>query len=296
MGLKILYVTDYRQIAQDSGGYISDYLNDLLYYGLYELQQDRNLVSEVVDSTPIISLYKENKDRINHRRLWGGFSSFWLIEDHVPDRSNIEEKIKDKYFDLIIYGSVWRCLDYYDIVSSHYSPDKIIMIDGHDKTNLHTTHDKHPYFKREMVHDFKNLKPISFALPESKFSESNKNKVQDYGTVIPGNSSTYIFTDEESYYEDYNRSYYGVTMKKAGWDTMRHYEIIGSYCMPYFIDIMTCPSNILTTLPKDLIREGTELARDFNEEKYYTLMDELFVYAKENLTTKALAKHVLNNI
>ena len=51
--MKILYVTDHRQIARASGGFISDYLNDLTFFGLKELYGD-----DVIDSTPIISLYK----------------------------------------------------------------------------------------------------------------------------------------------------------------------------------------------------------------------------------------------
>jgi hypothetical protein len=53
--MKILYITNHIQIAQQSGGYLNDYLNDLLFHGFTELDD-----IEVVDSTPIIHLYKEN--------------------------------------------------------------------------------------------------------------------------------------------------------------------------------------------------------------------------------------------
>jgi hypothetical protein len=29
--------------------------------------------------------------------------------------------------------------------------------------------------------------------------------------------------------------------KKGGWDCLRHYEIIGNGCMPYFENIEKCP-------------------------------------------------------
>ena len=54
--MKILYVTNYISSAHRSGGFINDYLNDLVFYGLTELDN-----VEIVDSTPIIHLYKENK-------------------------------------------------------------------------------------------------------------------------------------------------------------------------------------------------------------------------------------------
>jgi hypothetical protein len=31
-------------------------------------------------------------------------TAFWLIGNNNIDRTNIEEKIKDRYYDLIIYG------------------------------------------------------------------------------------------------------------------------------------------------------------------------------------------------
>ena len=93
--MKILYVTDHRQIARASGGFISDYLNDLTFFGLKELYGD-----DVIDSTPIISLYKEYKNKFDHRHLWGGMTAFWLLDKdeahHKGLRNNIEEKIKDK--------------------------------------------------------------------------------------------------------------------------------------------------------------------------------------------------------
>src|ERR1700753_859994 len=106
--MKILYITNHQSIAAYNGGYISDYMKDLLFFGLYEV-----LGPDVVDSTPIVSLYTECKSSVNKERLWGGFSSFWLIDKDMIDRTNIEEKIRDRYFDLIIYGAIKRCQDFY---------------------------------------------------------------------------------------------------------------------------------------------------------------------------------------
>ena len=110
--MKILYITNHIDIAKASGGFINDYQNDLVFYGLRELFGD-----DVVDSTQIVSLYKEYEGKIDPRHLWGGMTTFWLIGDNNIDRTNIEEKIKDRYYDLIIYGAIKRCKQYYDIVS-----------------------------------------------------------------------------------------------------------------------------------------------------------------------------------
>jgi hypothetical protein len=88
--MKILYVTNYSDIAKASGGFINDYQNDLLFYGLRELFGD-----DVVDSTQIPTLYKEYEGRIPQQNIWGGMTSFYLIGDNNIDRINIEQKIKD---------------------------------------------------------------------------------------------------------------------------------------------------------------------------------------------------------
>ena len=275
--MKILYVTDHRQIAIASGGFISDYLNDLTFFGLKELFGD-----DVIDSTPIISLYKEYKDQIHPMYLWGGMTSFWLLDKNTADRSNIKEKIQDKYYDLIIYGAIKRCRDYYDLVSKVYPDNKVILLDGNDDSEVDQLYQKHLYFKRELRQDHKNLLPITFSYPTHYLAKPNKNKTQQYGTVIPGRKETYVFDNEKDYFEDYQKSYYGVTSKKAGWDCMRHYEIMGNYCLPYFPDMKDCPKNTLFNFPKELIIEGTELASNFDIDEYYRILDSIYDYTKNN--------------
>ena len=287
--MKILYVTNYNSIARASGGFISDYQNDLVFYGLREMFGD-----DVVDSTQIISLYKEYENKIPSQHLWGGMTTFWLIGDNNIDRTHIEEKIKDQYYDLIIYGAIKRCKDYYDLVSQHYPTNKVILIDGNDETELDLLYHKHLYFKRELVENHKNLLPITFGIPTSKLAMPNINKTQEYATCIPGQPETYIFKSEQSYYEDYQKSYYGVTTKKAGWDCMRHYEILGNYCIPYFVGLEDCPKNTLANLPKELLLEARNLAGNFDEQSYFNILNELFDYTKNNLTTKNLATYILN--
>jgi len=289
--MKILYVTNYIDIARASGGFISDYINDLVFYGLRELFGD-----DVVDSTQIISLYKEYEGKIHPQHLWGGMTAFWLIGDNNIDRTNIEEKIKDRYYDLVIYGAIKRCKQYYDLVSKYYPPNKVILIDGNDEPEVDPLYTKHLYFKRELQESHPNLLPITFGIPTCKLAEPNKNKTQEYATCVPGQPETYVFKDEKPYYEDYQKSYYGVTMKKAGWDCMRHYEILGNYCMPYFVGLEDCPEGTLANLPKELLFEGRELANNFDEQKYFIILDELFNYTKNNLTTKNIANYILNHI
>ena len=85
-------------------------------------------------------------------------------------------------------------------------------------------------------------------------------------------------------------------MKKAGWDCMRHYEILGNYCIPYFTDLEDCPKDTLSSFPKGLLLEAKELANNFDEQKYYVILDKAFEHTKQHLTTKSLAKYILSHV
>jgi len=292
--MRILFVTNYIDIMNASGGFINDYINDATFYGLRELYGN-----SVVDSTKIISLYKDLKNKIPRANLWGGLTLFWLIDNDDIDRENIEQKIKDKYYDIIIYGAIKRCKNYYNLVTQYYPDNRIICIDGNDESELDPLYLKHLYFKRELHTEHPNLRPMSCSIPGCKITTKFLEKTQEYGTVIPGDTSTYIFKEEQPYYDDYNRSYYGVTTKKAvsgWWESMRTLEILANHCAPYFPELENCPEHILTHLPKKKLIEIRDLANDFDEQKYFSILNELFKYTKEHLTTKAMAQYIMNEI
>lgn len=292
--MKILYVTNHMDILKASGGFLNDFINDATFYGLKELYGN-----SVVDSTKIITLYKEYQSQISRRNLWGGMTLFWLIDNDDVDRSNIEENIKNKYYDIIIYGAIKRCKDYYDLVTQYYPDNRIICIDGNDESELDNLYLKHLYFKRELHIEHPNLRPMSCSIPGCKITTRFLDKTQEYGTVIPGVPETYVFTDEQEYYDDYNKSYYGVTTKKAvtgWWESMRTLEILANRCIPFFPELENCPSNILTHLPKTLLIEGRDLAYNFDKQKYFCILDELFEYTKKHLTTKAMAQYIIDEI
>ena len=143
--------------------------------------------------------------------------------------------------------------------------------------------------------------PITFSMPEEKFSEFREKK-KILSSLIPGVQSTYIYNTEENYYREYAESYFATTQKKAGWDCLRHYEILAQGSIPYFIDIEKCPKNTLALLPKDLLIEGNKMYEKFSKlnsltEKdkleYFNLRDKLFEFTKEHLTTTAMAKYIL---
>jgi hypothetical protein len=148
------------------------------------------------------------------------------------------------------------------------------------------------------------LYPITFSIPDEKIVRYIPRKEKLISSLIPGKRETYIYNTEKEYYNEYRKSYFALTTKKAGWDCMRHYEIMANGCIPYFPDIENSPKNTMALLPKQLILEGNRLykrlenknindltAADIDE--CNTQITKILEYTRNNLTTRDLASYVL---
>ena len=81
----------------------------------------------------------------------------------------------------------------------------------------------------------------------------------------------------------YKKSIFALTYKKAGWDSLRHYEILMNGCIPLFLDIKNCPPDTLTSLPKDKL---IKILNEFNEIlKFYNPFK---IYKKKHLTFRRI--------
>ena len=95
----------------------------------------------------------------------------------------------------------------------------------------------------------RRLRPIAFCIPEEKIVAGPPIKEKDFPAHVVdeelaariGASTSYAFADERAYYDDLRRSRYGVTVKRAGWDALRHYEIAASGAVPCFRDLHAKP-------------------------------------------------------
>lgn len=136
--------------------------------------------------------------------------------------------------------------------------------------------------------------PITFSIPECKICEKIYSKEKFIADIIPGNISTYKFTNENDYYEDYKKSVFGKTCKKGGWDCLRHYEILANGCIPYFENLNYCPSKTLHNFPKQIILDAMNKIKNFeNKSLIDTYSNLLLEYTKNNLTTKHIANYIL---
>lgn len=294
--MKILFV---------SKGDLPDLQCDTVFHGARSL-----FGNDFVDVNRAWYMYKRDKDLYWSERVPNGGNSYGLgfylngnlPDDNDVDRSDILSKIKNKYFDLVIYGSCTRCLDYVREVLEVYPKDRIFFIDGEDDQTIRSQFsDMGHLFKRELaILKTESLHPIQFGAPKEKIVGNVPNKVKDYGTVIPGDLSTYVFKDEFTYYKDYQDSYFGVTMKKGGWDCGRHYEILMNGCVPFFVDIDGCPENTMTKFPKATISEVCNVLRQenpqFSEAWYSDISSDLLTFTKNELTTEKVVLNMLEYI
>lgn len=95
-----------------------------------------------------------------------------------------------------------------------------------------------------------NLLPVSFSIPAEKILIAPPLKIKDFPihivdpeacAAIPGAVSRYAFEKEGDYYADLQQSRFGITMKRGGWDCLRHYEIAANGAVPCFRNLQDKP-------------------------------------------------------
>jgi|SRR5579862_285691 len=152
---------------------------------------------------------------------------------------------------------------------------------------------------------FSQVYPIQFSIPEHKIVQEIPEKDRDFAHLIPWQMHTYIYSEEDHYCKDYQRSYFAVTMKKGGWDCMRHYEILANGCIPYFVDLDKCDKDTMFFLPRDLILEAMNLPgvsylhidhSQFDTAKYYEILNKLLEHTRKYLTTRNMAQYILDTV
>ena len=176
------------------------------------------------------------------------------------------------------------------------------------------------------------MHPITFSIPSKHVQETVQPKGKVMSTVVPGDWSTYAYMPrkehtpqqlaqlERDYYVDMQRSFFGLTWKKAGWDCLRHVELLASGCLPLFTDIADAPRGVLALYPKRVLKllldfpgvvnltgvpgrssSKAERLLDIREEKvnlplYAVAVSSLLEFTRDRLTTEAVAAHVLSRM
>jgi hypothetical protein len=132
-------------------------------------------------------------------------------------------------------------------------------------------------------------------------------KTRAFSDLVPGKPATYVYDTETAYYDQYAASYYAFTWRKAGWDCMRHYEILAAGALPYFTDLSDAPPGVMPGFPRDLVLQamalpgvngaaGTIDFAVFPKAEYERLRQAIRAITIHQLTTTAMAQRVLRTV
>ncbi len=284
--MKILFITH----VNEKNLVPNDIINDCVLHGLKEVYGNTN----VVDYPGSWHMYKDEVDKRNfsYSNFWGnGFTYYDNLKNYENvDREDIERKVKNSFFDYIIYGSITRSQLYFDLAIN--SKSKIILIDGEDHTNLHFNKNrKIVYFKRELIEDIQNVFPINVTIPKSKIINKINLKPKNLlAPLIPHRYKTYIYKKESDYYNMWQDSIFGISYVHGGWwEAVRYYEMLMNGCIPLIPELKKCPTNTLTLLPKDnLINVFTKYSWILNQ--YFPLN----IYKKKFLSLNKFFLYLIN--
>jgi len=311
----------------------NDYLTDAIF-----LEIKNNDQFEVYECPFMSHMYVESDTKIEN--ITGlGFSIRKKI-NKTPNCLSFHEalkRIEERYFNLIITDSrtmnKWwndrKLSPFYeysiklrDHFLKFYHKNEIIFMDGEDQPEFIQSefYGNSLYFKREIIYNDDNLIPIGYCFPTQYFRRSSiEDKVKSISTIVPGVKSTYIFNNENDYYEDYRTSFFGLTWKKLGWDCFRHHEIIFSSCLPIFPDIDNCPINTMTRYPKDICKKILNMdgvnkidynklfiahnlyyyqvspidIEDININQYEEILSEILEFSFKNNSSKSMLEYII---
>jgi len=303
---------------------LPDYLHDSVFHGLREVYG-----ASVVDANKLWYLYEDcnlfdekNFETIRKPLHGWGYTYGGNLKDLNIDRVDIYSKIKNKYFDLVIFGicrndpkdsskAIYERDDLLNKCLQIYPSNKLIFLDGSDGQDIKREDllNKGFYFKRENIGIGY---PIWFAIPKQKFN-FNYEKIKLFSNNIPAhNRKNYTHFTEKSYYSDYGQSFFAITCKKGGWDCMRHYEIMSQGTLPYFVDIDKSPIQTMPLINRKFCQETKTLIdikydlwqqidlqilseiKDMN--KYEYLRNLMISQVKELYNTETLAKYIIDTV
>ncbi len=317
-----------------------DYLSDTILHGLKSLDG-----VNVVDYPKRDILYSNyGQDAI--QKLYGrGFSVYGLLEDIPVDRNRIIEKIRSRFFDLIVFGSICRQFGWFYQLLPLLHLQRTIILDGEDSPRVYPAsgewwrryyywftprvHNRFLYFKREwtphsrfslicrfLPNGFlrrfpyaRKLRPINFSIPREKIISQIPEKLKKFPRHIvdkevcghvAGSVEGYAFASEREYYADLQQSKFGVTMKRGGWDCMRHYEVAANAAIPCFRNLDekpdTCAPHGLNSLNSVSYKSWEEL-RDkidrLTDAECTNIQMQVLSWAHEN-STETNARRVLD--
>jgi len=224
-----------------------DYLQDQVLYGLRSL-----LGADCVDFPRKDVMYRACARPA--AELYGrGFTLWKLLPEIEVERGNLDDPdaAARAGFELVLFGRVREQRELLRRWNAARLPRglRVAFLDGGDTPKvLLPTALRGRYFKRERTaRSAPFTRAVSFSIPAAKLvAEVPRDKPRRFATHVQCEEAyaleavrrecqrAYAFADEDAYRADLQRSHFGITMRKGGWDCMRHYEIAANGCVPCF--------------------------------------------------------------
>lgn len=305
--MKILYITTPGE----------DYLQDQMLIGL------RRLFGEDLVDYPRKDVLYENFAKPKEELYGRGFTIWKTLPDIEMDRTDIWQRVRSGEFEEVVFGSIWRQTGMFARLfftgMFNRSRPRMRFLDGEDQPVLFA-----PaclcgsYFKRELTGRslFSSVRKIGFSIPSEKIRPYGVPKDRMFAKHVQCEEAykieeirqncqrKYGFSEESAYYDDIARSEYAVTMKKAGWDCMRHYEIAANGTVPCFYELdkkpeFCAPHGLIDMENVVSFRTAGELMEKINYIKasgiYSRLQQNALNWARKN-SCEMLAKRMLDPI
>ena len=298
--MKILFITQLSKEFLQISNIVNDIVSDMILHGLKEV-----FSNDVIDFPELgtCTKMKFKKDLQLIKNYGNGFNYYDSFTNYNSiDRDDIKNKIKNNYFEFIIYGAYPRSNFFEEALNSN---SKIVIIDGEDNTLLHHNKNKKIiFFKRELLQKNENVFPINCCIPKKKICKNLNLEPKDLlAPLIPYRYKTYIYKKESEYYKMWQQSIFGISHSfGTWWESVRYYEMLMNGCIPLILNLKMS-QDTLTLLPKVLIDTFDSYSwilnkyfpTDIYKKKYLSLDKFLFFrdMFKKSMTLKLLLMNIL---
>jgi hypothetical protein len=232
-----------------------------------------------------------------------GFTIWTKPLADVPRGSAAFEEV-----DVVVYSNFRRQsgIDWRLLVKNRRHAPRVVYVDGNDDNNVDPQ--IRPFFKRELAEPQAGVFPVHFAIPDRHVRPIDLlQKTQLHQTHVQdpefGVDTGYKFTEEKDYFDDLARSYFGITMRKGGWDCMRHYEIMAAGAVVMFkhfdqkppLCAPQCPHFISYSSREDFMEKTRRLLPDGKPgPEYIRILNAQREWLLANATCQTLAKQLMD--
>ncbi|HTQ69225.1 MAG TPA: hypothetical protein VMI13_11095 [Solirubrobacteraceae bacterium] len=264
-----------------------------LYRTLPDIEVDRN--------RPLQRAIEGRFDLIVFADIWSSFGRFVEVAPWITTTPMAVLDGADRQEPYPYAGEWWRKRAWWMLPRAHtraiYFKRELTPLTGWFRSYLLL-----PPAIAQWLPSIRRMRPTAFSFPAEKIlaeAPADKRSLLATHVVDPevaartGAPTSYAFDEETDYYEDLRRARYGITVKRAGWDCMRHYELAANGCVPCFRALRRKPPrcaphglNETNCVEYESYDELMERLDEIHPKRYLALQEGALRWARENSTLR----------